>query len=792
MNLEEVERRLAELDRERRELLKIAEQLREAQEKLPLRFQDVPATTLNKVPTTPEEKVELFASLFRGRTDVFAIRWERKKSSGYFPACANRGTSNCGLFRGVRCNQCGFRSNLPISNQILKEHLQGKRIVGVYPIIKGNHCRFCVIDFDEENWRDDAKLVLSVARRKGIPFYPEISRSGNGVHLWIFFSEEVLASLARSLCDRVLALAMEDPESEIQLKSFDRIIPCQDSVQAASLGNLIALPLQWKSREIGGSVFCSDDLVPLKNQWQFLSSVKKWSEADLNVWLERNSVHRRIQNKTQVTALLPWEKEDAEVIPLADRPLEKIRIDVADKIYLEERPLSTRLRQRLIRLVSYQNPKFFSLQASHRPVYKTPRFLSLAETFNEYLALPRGVLSVVLELFDKNKIEYDLCDHRTTEPIEGCEFCGTLRPEQKKVFLELEKTENSILVASTGFGKTVLTAALIAKRSVRTLVLMHNKELLLQWKDSLENWLGKCSGDIGVWYGGRHQKTNYIDIALFQSIANLSEQEQREFLKPYGFVVVDECHHLASANFSQVFSLTQSRYVLGLTATLMRQDGQERLVKYLCGQKVVRFKGARPFLVQLFPLVFTQTPKQEDEENFTEYLGRIAKDNERNAWIVEKIVSEYASGRKILVLTGRVDQQKKIAGALAPRIKNLFVLRPTTKKAETGMMAKMLRELSDDLPRVLVATGKLAGEGFDYPILDTLFLALPFAWKGTLTQYIGRIAREHSDKRSVRIYDVVDEGCPVLVSMWNKRKRGYAINDIVPTQEEDLFREVAL
>lgn len=590
-------RKLADLifqrDRLREELSKIEKEISVLTQKtasLNLPFaHEIPKDTdqekpSDSAPLTPQQKISLFYDLFKGRGDTFAERWESfydPQKAGYSPICIKR-SGECQRPYSL-CKNCPDKRYKPFTPKDVEQHLLGNKTVGTYPLVNGRYCPFAVIDLDEDDWRNDAKAILECAEKLGIPAYPEISRSGKGIHIWIFFEGLVSAKDARLLCDSLITLIQNQIRTEVSLSSFDRIIPCQDVLGTNQLGNLVALPLQ-KKRRPNASVFVDKSLQPIKDQWQLLRTVRKLSAEELSEWLENYGV----DESGNVTAEngLPW--ESAKFRPKLKAAAENITIDVFDKIYFRLSDLTVGLKNALTKFVTFHNPMFYQLQALNKFVGRTPRFLTMAEPFNrDYFSLPRGVLTEVIDLLEENDISFDLRDRRVAGTKVFIKLDLKLREKQKKALKALLSEDQGLLIASTGFGKTIVAAALIAERKVSTLILVNRVELVRQWQTRLQT-LNVGSAEVGVWYGTKRKRTEEIDVASIQSVERMDEEELRQFLSSYGMLIVDECHHVASPNYQRVVSCSAAKYRYGLSATPARKEGKEKIINFLCGPKLIR------------------------------------------------------------------------------------------------------------------------------------------------------------------------------------------------------------
>lgn len=726
---------------------------------------------------TPAEKIALFSRLFRGRTDVFPVRWEGKTSgkSGYAPACANEWRAGICEKPRIKCSECGHRQFVPLSDGVFFEHLSGKKTVGVYPLLGDDTCHFLAVDFDEEEWRDEALAFAQSCKDLGVPCALEISRSGKGAHAWIFFASPVSARDARRLGTAIISHTCARTR-QLKLTSYDRLFPNQNSMPKGGFGNLIALPLQKGPRESGFSVFVDESLDPYPDQWGYLASVRPMSAVDIEPILFRatGGVHPLDVTFIDDEDLSePWKRPAPANKNLPGPMPSSVTVTLANLVYLEKAQLPQPLANRLIRLAAFQNPEFYRAQAMRMSVWDKPRVIGCAENYPRHIALPRGCLDAARELLDQNGIRCELKDERFDgRPIDAV-FVGTLRPDQESAVTAMLRHETGVLCAPTAFGKTVTAAALIARRQVNTLVLVHRTELLKQWQERLQSFLGVGKGVIGTVGGGKSKPTGIIDIAVMQSLSRQGEVDP--LVENYGHVIVDECHHVGALSFDAILKRVKARTVLGLTATPIRRDGQQPIIFMQCGpirHTAIQPEEAPKDLV-VIPRMMHSLIDLPKEVGIQEVFRHLANDRGRTESIADEIRAAYGQGRKLLVLTERTEHVDSIVSALDGRTQNLFVLHGRMSKKARSAMIAALEALPATSPRVLLATGKLVGEGFDHAPLDTLVLAMPVSWKGTLQQYAGRLHRAHSDKADVRITDFVDTGNAPLLRMWDKRQRGY-------------------
>ena len=743
--------------------------------------------------SSPEAKIVLFRSLFRGREDIYPRRFESRKTgkSGYQPACANEWARGLCDKRAVRCAKCPSRRFLPVADEAIRWHLSGQDdtgrdfVMGVYPMLLDETCFFLAADFDKTSWRDDVAAFLKTCRRLDVPAVLERSRSGNGGHVWLFFDEAIPATLARKLGAYVLTETMEH-RPDIGLDSYDRFFPNQDTLPKGGFGNLIALPLQKQPREQGNSVFLDERLVPHADQWAFLAAVRKISRADVEAIVRDGEGRGRIVG---VRLALIDEDDDApwtappsrrrKEPPITGLLPERIELVLGDQIYIAKESLNPGLRNRLIRLAAFQNPEFYKAQAMRLPTYNKPRVIACAEDYPQHIALPRGCLEDVRDLLSKLKIKSITRDERCAGRPLGLVFEGELRAEQKAAAEAMLDHDMGVLAAATAFGKTVVAAWLIARRGVNTLVLVHRKQLLEQWLERLSAFLGLPPKTIGRIGGGRKKPTGLLDVALIQSLVRKGVVDDR--VGQYGHLVVDECHHLSARSFELVARRAKATFVTGLSATVTRKDGHHPIIFMQCGP--VRYRAdaktqaaARPFAHSVFvrPTGFLPVAAADPDVRvqFHELYDELIANESRNRLICDDVVQTVGEGRSPVVLTERTKHLERLAELLSPEIRHVIILRG-------GMGRKKLKAAMDQLAaaaeeeRVLLATGRYLGEGFDDARLDTLFLTLPVSWRGTIAQYVGRLHRRHDRKREVRVYDYADLNVPMLARMFDRRCRGY-------------------
>ena len=742
----------------------------------------------------PSTKVELFRSLFRGRTDVYPIRFESRKKTGragYAPACANEWVRGVCEKPKIKCAECPNRRFLPVTDDVIRSHLsgqidQGKDFVaGIYPMLLDETCYFLAVDFDRDAWKEDAGAVMETCGRLSIPAALERSRSGNGAHVWIFFEEAIPANLARKLGSHILTETMEN-RPEHGFGSYDRLFPNQDTLPKGGFGNLIALPLQKQARRRGNTVFLDEQFHPHPDQWAFLSSLNKIGRSRVESMVRQAEAMSRVIGVRM--AIFDGEDEAPWTAPPSRRyepPIpgslpEKVELVLADQIYIAKENLPAALRNRLLRLAAFQNPEFYRAQAMRLPTYDKPRIICCAEDHPQHYALPRGCLEDIEENLQALKIKPIVRDERSLGKLLNVSFCGKLRPEQQVAADAMLKHSTGVLAATTAFGKTVLAAWLIAQRGANTLVLVHRQQLLEQWVERLSEFLGLPTKGIGKLGGGRKKLNGEIDVALMQSLVRKGTVDDR--VGDYGHLIVDECHHLSALSFELVARRARAKFVVGLSATVTRKDGHHPIIFMQCGP--VRYRvdakeqaATRPFThrVLVSPTSFRPSNQPEDDlrAEFQRLYEALQNDDARNKMICDDVLSAAREGRSPLLITERTEHLQHLAQRLSSELPHVITLQGGMSRKELQGTLDRLAQLPDKVSRVILATGRYIGEGFDNSRLDTLFLTLPVSWRGTIAQYAGRLHRLHGGKREVRIYDYADLEVPMLARMFDKRCRGY-------------------
>lgn len=749
-----------------------------------------------------KEKIKLFMSLFKGRDDVYAKRWENNKkgTSGYSPACGNEWKPGICLKPKILCIDCKDRNYLAYNDDVIESHLLGRDnfVAGIYPMLTNETCYFLAIDFDGEEWHKDIKAIRETCTGFNIPVAIERSRSGNGAHAWVFFDHPIAASSARKFGSAILTNTMSK-RHEIRFNSYDRLFPNQDTMPKGGFGNLIALPLQKVARTINTSVFIDDNFQPFEDQWAFLSSIQRLSEDNLETLISKlcQGNELGVLKKDDEEETKHWEPDKIK-LQQADFP-RKLEIVKANMLFIAKSGVSQRALNQLKRLAAFKNPEFYKAQAMRMPTFNKPRIICCAEETPEYLCLPRGCEAELNQTIEELGLEVCRTDNiNSGKEIDVC-FNGTLRDEQPAAVNKLLEHDNGVLCGTTAFGKTIAAIKLIAERKVNTLILVNKVSLVSQWKEKISEFLvinetlpgneitagarrkkrGILIGQMG---GGKQALNGIIDIAVMQSLSR--EGNVRDCVKDYGMVIVDECHHVSAFSFEMILKSVKAKYVYGLTATPSRKDGHHPIIFMQCGP--IRFRDdakkqaeKRPFEHYILPRFTSyRVPawmnKEEKDLSISELYTEIASNEMRNQLIFDDIVQCHENGRNCLVLTERKAHVELLAKELSKRIPDIISITGAMGVKEKRETTASIRNAPKDKPLTLISTGRYIGEGFDEPRLDTLFLAMPISWKGTLQQYAGRLHRLFEGKNEALIFDYVDIHVRMFEKMYNKRLSGYA------------------
>ena len=765
-----------------------------------------------------ENMANQFFSMFWGRQDVYAKRSVNKETgkAAYYPQCNNFWTNVCHkkIKDGINCKDCKNRSYKTITKKDILNHLQGNAynasdVTGVYPLLSNGTYRFMVFDFDnhdknaeekdfansDDTWVEEVESMREICVLNGIEPLVERSRSGRGAHVWIFFDKPIDASFVRKFGFALLDKGAE----QINLKSFkyyDRMLPAQDSLpEDSAVGNLIALPLQGKALQDGNSAFIDGNWNAYPNQWETLFNKPRLSQEFLEEKIKEwsNIIDDIAANAAESDREKPWNrmrhfnKNDVEG---------KLHIILSNGIYVDNTNLKAAMQNRIRRMAAISNPVFYKNQAIGTSNYDTARWIYLGKDhLSGYIQIPRGLQDELWENIKQADIDYEMEDERQQGRKINVDFKGELRPEQDKALKELIRYDNGILHAATAFGKTVVSSAIIAQKKINTLIILESSALIEQWKEALEKFLNineglpayetktgrvrKRKSLIGTLQGAHDSMTGIIDIAMAGSLCK--KGKYHKMMNEYGLVLIDECHHSASETIANVLKEVKAKYVYGVTATPKRGDGLEKINYMLIGpirySYTTKEKAKEQGIQHLVYPRFTRTVPPRgvitDKMHPNEAYEIIHNNDVRDEQIIEDVKNCVAAGRTPVVLSRYKDHSEKFYERLKNYADHVFLMTGNNSKKEHRKILEQMHQVDKNESLILIATGSLVGEGFDFPRLDTLFMATPVSFRGVVEQYAGRLNRDYAGKENVIIYDYVDNHIPMFNNMYMKRLKAY-------------------
>lgn len=766
---------------------------------------------IKKFDVTDKIASDFFMMFCRGRKDVYDLRYTNPKTgkNGYYSQCFNRWDRGCHIQKkdGVRCKDCELRAYKPVTLPLIKAHMNGtdpngNDVVAIYPMLENNLCQLLVFDFDnhakgaeqedyaniDDGWKEEINALRRICKNLDVDAVVERSRSGRGAHLWIFFKEMVPARLAR----RFGFALLEKGAESVNLKSFkyyDRMIPTQDALPEGGLGNVIALPLQGMALKSGNSAFIDENWNAYENQLNVLAGTRRLTrqgiEDYLSLWYSTGSISE--DNGTDA----PWDK-NSEIEAGSVKGV--VRIVLADRIYIDSTGMSNKTKRQLRRMATFSNKQYFQNQAMDMPNYDESRFIYLGSDEGKYIVLPRGLREEILKKFDNAGISYKIEDKRTKGQELNISFRGELRESQIPAVETMLENETGILHAATAFGKTVVCCDMIARRGISTLILVDRADLMNQWIKRLEEFLDideelpeyqtktgrtrKRKSLIGNLQGAHDTLTGIVDVAMIRSLKKKDGFHPK--LKEYAQVYFDECHHAASDSAIEVLQEINAKYVYGVTATPKRGDGKEKINEFLLGPIRYRFtakdRAEEQNINHLVYPRFTRTvkPHHLSKTPYGNDAYELIRNNDvRDEQIIRDVADCVQAGRTPVVLTKYVDHAKKLSERLKTYADRLILLTGANGTKARRAQVEELNKVDNSDSLILVGTGSLLGEGFDFPRLDTLFMATPVSGENVVEQYVGRLNRDYDGKENVIVYDYVDSHIPKFDKMYSARMKAY-------------------
>ncbi len=738
-------------------------------------------TTYEKQPSfTNEEKINIFMDYFKGRDNIYAYLSIDKTDSSkkyYIPKCANEWNKNiCNKTMGKKCKNCSYWEDKPVDKEVIRNHLFNNITVGIYPMLEDETCYFLAFDFDdkknENSIKEDVLAFASVCDKYNVPIAIERSRSGKGIHVWIFFKNNIKAITARKMGSLLLSKTLEIRDN-LKIDSFDRMFPNQDTMPNGGYGNLIALPFQSEPSKYNNTVFLDRNFIPFDEQYSYLSKIRKMdydevcnvikvlSENTIDISSESIEIKKEIKDK---------QKNDF------DFP-RNISVVLNNMVCIDKANLSSSVKSCFRRLATFANPEFFKKQRMRLSVHNVPMVIDCSKENDKYLMIPRGKFEYLCELCNENNVKMNIIDNRNCGQKINIKFNGKLRNEQKIALNEMLKYENGILEAPTGFGKTVICCKLIEKRNVNTLIVTFNLSLLKQWKERIKEFLN--IDDVGQIGGNKNTLTNKIDVASIKTIYN--DGKFTDIVKNYGMIIIDECHHSSAYTYEAALNMMTAKYVYGMSATPEKENGHTPIIKMQCGD--IRYKVNMKEYNKKLNLSMKVYRKNVHlnfvNKNITDYkineiYDLISKDVIRNNIVVNDIETEFKKGKNILVLTERIEHLEYLYERLLNITENIIIYRGGLGKKIVKKYDEMNSNIIENNEnKIIIATSSCIGEGFDDSSLEVLFLTMPISSINRIVQYTGRLHRKNENKKEIIVYDYVDDNFSMIRNMFLKRKKAY-------------------
>ncbi|MCX6807259.1 MAG: DEAD/DEAH box helicase family protein [Patescibacteria group bacterium] len=712
-----------------------------------------------------EKQIELFLSIFRGRQDTYAKRWEKNDKSGYMPAYDLDWNKFMAFkARGGTMKDFPDKKPLPLTNEVIRNHLLGRSTVGIYPLLDDNSSYFIAADFDRENWQKECQNFLKVCEENKLPAYLERSRSGNGGHVWIFFDKSYPAYRSRQIMLSLLKQSQIISEFAKEI-SFDRLFPNQDYHSGIGLGNLIALPLQGESIKSGHTCFLDQvTFKPILNQWTYLASIQKVKPDDLD------NLYERLMNS----------KGKPELIDTVSK--KKISISVDKQICLNKDELNGLLTRYLQENLNFINSDYLTRKKIGKSVFQIEKYFNVIEESGDKIFIPRGFARSLIEFCHQNHLPHQFIDQRQKLPAVNFTTHIKLRDYQKKALEITDEKDCGVIVAPPGSGKTIMGLELIVRKSQPALIMVHRKQLMDQWIERIQSFLKIPKKDIGQICGNKRKIGKQITIAMMQSLTRIDNLS--EFENSFGLIIIDECHHIPAKTFRTIIPRLNSYYLYGLTATPKRKHNDEKLIFVFIGDILAEIKAEdiKEKEDEHFQVVIRETNLTIPFNIQTDYLELLYKivvfDSARNRLIIQDISDQVKKGRLILILTER----KEHVEILNLYLNKAFEVITLTGNDSTRSKKSKLEQIKQGHFQILITTGQLFGEGMDVDNLNCLFLVFPFSFEGKLKQYIGRIQRSRSDKI---IFDYRDRNIEYCEKLFVKRNKYY--KKLPKENEKSLF-----
>ncbi len=714
-------------------------------------------------------QIQLFKSVFKGREDVFAIRWEKRNKSGYMPAYQyDPYMYRAHKMKGGTFQDYNDKTYLKLTDHEISKHLSGQQLIGVYPLLHDNTSYFLAADFDEADWLNDARKFINACNERNIPAYLERSRSGKGGHVWIFFEQPYPAIRSRKIFISILeqsgTFSVFDKSS-----SFDRLFPNQDFLSGKGLGNLIALPLFKKTLEQGNSCFINTETQqPLSDQFEFLKSIKKISLSALD------QLHQSL-NTTP----------DSIFQKIGDG---KLKIILCNEVRISREGMTTPMINYLKEELNFTNLEFIIMKKIGKNTFVTERYFKFVEETENEVVVPRGFIGKLIRFCRENKIEHDFIDERKRHKAIPFLFNAQLREYQQTVFESISKKDLGVIVAPPGSGKTIVALKIISDKLQPALIIVHRKQLVEQWIERIETFLGIPKTEIGKIGQGKSKVGKKITIATIQSLSKELDKPDSDILKTaFGTVIVDECHHIPAETFRNTIAKLQTFYLYGLTATPFRKYNDGKLIFIHLGEVIAEIKSSDISTAQQAKIIIRNTeldvPFNSKTDQFETLSKILVHDSARNKLILQDVVIELKEGKRVVIITERKEHIDSLHQYLKQSYETITL---SGDDSESSRNAKW-KILKDGNFQVLITTGQFFGEGTDLQNVNCLFLVYPFSFEGKLIQYIGRVQRSEV---TPTIYDYRDIKIDYLNKLFLKRNTFYRKIDKQATLFDEPTEEI--
>jgi len=698
---------------------------------------------------TNQDKLTLFKSIFKGRTDVYPKRWEKNGKSGWSPAYSfDWNEFNVHRALGGTIKNFENKTLQPLTDTTLLYHLSGKETIGIYPILPDNTSYFIAADFDEANWKSDSQRFVVECSKVNLEAYIEISRSGNGAHVWIFFENTYPCWKSRAMILEIIRKTFNYSEFDKEI-SFDRLFPNQDTITDGGFGNLIALPLQGERVLHGATIFCDNtSLLPYQDQWEFLQNIHRHTTIELDSVYD-NVINQNINFETST------------------QNNSGLNIILDGSIHIKKNELTSVITAFIKEELNLYNKGYVIKKKLGKSIFGTEKYFNLIQDVGNEITLPRGFLEKLVNFLNAENIAYEILErfakHKKTKFTSNI----TLRPEQEKVLTEIKNKTNGIIIAPPGSGKTIIALQLITELGLPALILVNRNQLLSQWIERTEQFLGIPKTQIGIISAGKKKTGKQVTIATLQTLARY--KDIKEIQNTFGVVIIDECHHIPAKTYREIITSFKSKHCYGLTATHERKFGQEIVTELCIGQVIAEIKNDSLNQDKTFDIQIIESniemPFRYKNDHYEILAKTISYDTSRNKLILNAVLSHLKHNHKILLLTERKEHIEVLALYLRNQTEILTI------SGDDSLKQRKLKhaQIKSGNFKVLVATGQLLGEGFDMEGFDVLVLAFPIAFEGKLKQYIGRL-------RGVGlkyIIDIRDQYVEFLERQFKKRRKFY-------------------